>query len=398
VTRNRKPPAPADQPRPSPELTKLRGTLGLNDEDWRTFLRHARRGFSDFERANFTTAPSFLRIHDIPAEWYEDIDAIGYIFLHAFHEGETSLAVTLARHFLQSLDPTPGYHPVPPGTGLAWLCLARSGVATPIEAASLIYFALDKPQDFFHGVSEDDLPALCRLILEGRGEIQAWDLHAVLAAVGAAQIHVRAPFRLFDRLMTADWLSTERKQEFCRGLAGSAADADRLGQRYRAVRAAFQAHGDNETPIPRTWLELFNEGAASRFPTLKRHAVFALVENIGEPLTDVIGEYFLKNHGGSTATEAVSEGILDLIGLHAEELGPEVVRKLIGKAIKRGLAPVRQAAYRIGAERFGLAFVRPALTDDARIVRDWAARLLKTKKLQPARKTTSKRRSGSSPL
>ena len=52
---------------------------------------------------------------------------------------------------------------------------------------------------------------------------------------------------------------------------------------------------------------------------------------------------------------------------------------------------MRQAAYRIGAEQFGLAFVRPALKDDAGIVRDWAARLLKTKRLQPARKTTSKR-------
>jgi hypothetical protein len=116
-----------------------------------------------------------------------------------------------------------------------------------------------------------------------------------------------------------------------------------------------------------------------------------LVENLGEPLLDVVDEFFLKDYGGAAAIEAVSEGVLDLIGLRAGELGPEVVRRLIRKAIKRGLAPVRQAAYRIGAEQFGLAFVRPALQDAAGMVRQWAAKLLATKKLQPARKIRSRK-------
>jgi hypothetical protein len=226
-------------------------------------------------------------------------------------------------------------------------------------------------------------------------------LHAVLAAVGAAKIHVRVPFRLFDELMAADWLTLEVKREFCRGLLGSEPEAGRLRQRYAAVRAAFHACGDDDTPIPRAWLELYNQGVASRFPTFKRHAVYALVENLDEPLKDVINEFFLKKFRTQVSTmsvsEDVSEGVLDLIGLHSDELGPEVVRKLIGKAVKGGPAVVRQAAYRIGAEQFGLSFVRPALKDDAGIVRNWAARLLKTKRLQPARKTASKRRARSSP-
>jgi hypothetical protein len=95
--------------------------------------------------------------------------------------------------------------------------------------------------------------------------------------------------------------------------------------------------------------------------------------------------------------DGVSGGVLDLIVLHAEELGPDAVRRLINKAIKHGPAPVRQAAYRIGAEQFGLAFAHPALKDDARLVLDWAAKLMSTKKIHPARKTRSKRRSPSSP-
>ncbi len=401
--RTRKTTKNIDQLRSNQPLMKLRSALGLNDEDWRTFSRHALDGFSDFEEDSFTTGPSLLRLKDVPAEWFEDLDAIGHIFLRVFKEGNASLAVRVARHFIQSLDPAPGYHPVPPGTGLAWLSLARSGVVPPIELAALIYSALDGPQEFFHGASEDDLPAICRLILEGRGPVQAWDLHAVLAAVGAARIHVRAPFRLFDMLMAADWLTLEVKREFCRGLLGSEPEAGRLRQRYQAVRAAFQARGDNDdTPIPRAWLELYNQGVASRFPTLKRHAVHALVENLGDPLQEVINEFFLKKFRTQVSTmsvsEDVSEGVLDLIGLHADKLGPDVVRKLIGKAVRGGPAVVRQAAYRIGAEQFGLTFVRPALKDDAGIVRDWAARLLKTKRLQPARKATSKRRARSSPV
>jgi len=122
-----------------------------------------------------------------------------------------------------------------------------------------------------------------------------------------------------------------------------------------------------------------------------------LVENIGEPLQDVIDQFFLRSYRDSQSTEAVSEGVLDLIGLHADDLGPDAVRRLIKKAVKGGLAPVRQAAYRIGAEQFGLDFARPALKDDARLVRDWAARLMATKKLQPARKTRAKRQTPSSP-
>jgi hypothetical protein len=170
-----------------------------------------------------------------------------------------------------------------------------------------------------------------------------------------------------------------------------------MEEHHHALQKTFRRDGSGAARIPRVWRELLNLGAGWNMPAMKRHAVYALVENVGEPLHEVVEEFYLKEYRDQTSTQAVSEGVLDLIGLHAANLGPEVVRKLIGKAIKRGLAAVRQAAYRIGAEQFGLDFVRPALKDDAGMVRKWAAKLLETKKLQPARKTTSKRRSDSTP-
>jgi hypothetical protein len=394
----KKPPARRDQPRRSVALDKLREALGLDDEDWQSYLWHARRGFSDFERANVGDSGSVLRLRDVPASWFENRDAMGYVALRVFQEGADALGIPVAQHLLKICDPGPVYHSTIPGIGPAWLLLARAGLAPPIETARLIHLALDVPTDFFHGVAEDDLPALCRLIMEGRGSIEAWDLHAVMAAAQEARIHVRAPFRLFENLMAVDWISPEAKREFCRGLLECRAETQRLEERCKDVITTFETNFERVTHVPRVWRELGYFGVGSKLPTLSRHAVYALVENIGEPLPEVIDEFFLRSYRDPAHTSAVAEGIMDLVALHAQELGPDAVRKLINKAIKHGLAPVRQAAYRIGAAQFGLEFARPALKDDTRLVRDWAAKLLATKKLQPARKTRSKGRSRSAPV
>jgi len=399
MARLNKPPVRKDQPRPSEPLFKLRAALRLDDEAWQSYLWHARRGLSDFEQANFTRPNTVLRLREVPASWFESPDAVGYIALRVFQEGAAALGIPVAQHLLTICDAEGAHCSLPPGIGPAWLHLSSAGLAPPIEPARLAHLAMDVPMDFFRGVAEDDLPALCRLIMEVRGTIEAWDLHAVLAAVDTARIHVRAPFRLFENVMAADWITVEVKQEFCRGLLECRHEAQRLEDRYKAVRQSLQTAIEHEQgrPIPRTVRELSDMGVGWKLPTLKRHAVYALVENIGEPLRAVIDEFFLRSYRSQDSAEAVSEGVLDLIGRHAEDLGPDAVQKMITKAIKHGLAPVRQAAYRIGAQQFGVDFARPALRDDARLVRDWAAKLLATKRLQPARKIASKGRSSPSP-
>jgi hypothetical protein len=191
--------------------------------------------------------------------------------------------------------------------------------------------------------------------------------------------------------MAAEWLTAELKREFCRATLECSPEIERLQQRFKTVHPQLAIV--QEIPkIPAAWRELCGWGIGTRLPTLKRHAVFALVENAGEPLPEVIDEFFLRQYRDQESTESVSEGVLDLIALYAEDLGADVVRKRVGKAIKCGHAPVRQAAYRLGAEQFGLDFVRPALKDDARRVRDWATKLLATKDLRPARKAARNKR------
>ena len=131
-------------------------------------------------------------------------------------------------------------------------------------------------------------------------------------------------------------------------------------------------------------------------PGLQRHAVRALAEDVGEPLRDVLAEFFLRPDRDPQSADAVTQGALDLIRQHAEELGPDDARPLLRQAVKRGAAVVRQAAYRVGAERFGPDFARPALRDHARAVRDWAEKLLKRDPGKPGRKAVSRRRASPS--
>jgi hypothetical protein len=388
--------ARADQPRPSKVLRALREALGLDGEDWQAYLWHARHGFADYEQANWMAPKSTLRLRDVPAEWFEDPEALGYVAVRVFTEGEADLVTPVARHFLRVCVPEPGSFHGPPGIGLAWLHLARQGLDPAVAPARLIHLALHMPKDFFHAVAEDDLLPLGRLILEGRGAIEAWDLHALLAAVDRARISVRAPFRLFHDLMAEDWIVREVKREFCRGLLACPPEAQRLKQRAEALHASIHADPERVLQYPMMWLELIRLDLRRWLPGLQRHAVRALVEDIGEPLRDVLAEFFLRPDRDPQGADAVTQGALDLVRHHAEELGPDDVRSLLRKAIKRGSAIVRQAAYRVGAERFGSVFARPALRDNARMVRDWANKLLMRDTVKPGRKANLRRRSSPS--
>ena len=128
-------------------------------------------------------------------------------------------------------------------------------------------------------------------------------------------------------------------------------------------------------------------------PGLQRHAARTLVEDVGEPIRDVLTEFFLRPDRDPQSADAVTQGVLDLVRDHAEELGRDEVRSLLRKAIKAGSAVVRQAAYRVGAERFGPDFARPALQDNARMVRDWAGKLLARDADRSGRKAAPGRRS-----
>lgn len=395
MARPKSPAANADRPRPSRELRALRKGLDLDEGDWHAFLWHARNGFADLEKAEGMGDEQALRLDEAPAEWFRDEVALGYVTVRVLREGKASLAAPVARYFLRLCDFGPRPFLLPPGIGLAWVRLDTLGLVAPVDPARLAYLALDVPRDFFRGVSEDELLRLSRLILESRGPIDAWDMHALIAAVDRARIHVRAPFRLFHALMGTDWITSGVKREFCRGLLACDPEARRLREHAKALRESIHDDPEAVARIPLIWLELHEAGVFLLAPGLQRHAVQALVEDLGEPLPDVISGFFLRKYHDPRSTEFVAQGVLDLIRHHAGELGSDAVRQFLRRAIKDGPAVARQAAYRIGAEQFGRDFVRPALKDPARMVRDWAGKLLAQDGGASGRKTGPRRRPSS---
>jgi hypothetical protein len=360
----------------SQAVRDLKKALGVVESDWQDYLSLALVGFADFERDRWINPKPALRIGDVPPEWFRDSRALGFVTIRVLKEGAECLAVPVAWHFLTICDPGADRVIGPPGIGLAWLTLARRGLDPPMEPRRLAHLAMDIPENFFQATPEADLPDLCRLILESQPLIEAWDIHALFMAVDRARIHDRAPFRLFDALLKADWIPRDVKQEFCRGLLACQAQEERLQKQRETLRACFEVDDDQFFQMPRMYRELGDLDLRGRWPGLQRHAVRALVEEIGEPAPDVIREFLLRRDSDTPSSDAVSSGALDLIKLHAEELGPDTVRILLRKVIKGGSASLRQAAYRLGADQFRPAFARPALNDKARVVRDWASKYL----------------------
>ncbi len=276
----------------SPALRAIQKTIGLTEADWRELRTYLRGGLEDFQEENFYGPPIPLGSEDLPEEWYR-APKLGYVALRVIKEGKPSLATAFTRYFLTICDPGPGEPHGPPGVGLAWLYLSRQGIAPPIEPGRLAELALFMPQGFFRDVGLDDLLPLSRLVLENRHPLEAWDLHALIAVVAEARLHARAPFVLFDQLMSGDWIATDVKREFCRGVLFSIAEFERLRQKGAAFQAAFRSF-ETMSSYPSVYLDLMRGGVGAWHPGLLRHAVRALVESLGEPIEDVVSEFFLS--------------------------------------------------------------------------------------------------------
>ena len=136
MDRTKKSPVRADQPRPSEALSVLREKLALNDDEWRVFLRYAREGFADCDKASHFEPDIALRLEDVPDQWWEEPQPLGFVFLRVIRRGTAELAAKFAWYFLQMYDAELDFYLIPPGTGLAWLHLSRAGVAPPEEPAA----------------------------------------------------------------------------------------------------------------------------------------------------------------------------------------------------------------------------------------------------------------------
>ena len=210
-----------------------------------------------------------------------------------------------------------------------------------------------------------------------------------MVAIASARRHDRSIFHVFKDIMSSDSIARETKKAMCRGVLECPDEVRRMAERVAELRSDSRAKGSNV--VPSTYLAIESPVFYKFHGSLKRHAVVALVENGGEPLREVIDEYFLKSHGDSLSAIAMTEGAVDLIRAHGDDLDQDKVKRLLSRAIKLGLGPVRLAAYARVPSDSAWIMLEPALKDSARMVRDWAGKYLSANK--PRRHTRSQSKS-----
>lgn len=158
-----------DKPRDSRPLRELKEDLALDEPDWDEFLRHALDGFTDYENTYGPEPDTSLRLSEVPAEWFEEVEPLAYVTLRVLKDARPEIAAPVAYFFVQVALPEPDELQAPPALGASWLFLARQDIESPVETRSLAHLALQCPEDFFRGVEDDGVVPLCRLILEASG-------------------------------------------------------------------------------------------------------------------------------------------------------------------------------------------------------------------------------------
>ena len=103
MNRAKRTPARLDQPRPSEPLTRMRENLDLEDKEWNVFLRLARAGFVDYEKANSIDPDLGLRLQDVPDSWWEEPEPLGYVFRRVAQRADAELGAGRQR-FRSSAD------------------------------------------------------------------------------------------------------------------------------------------------------------------------------------------------------------------------------------------------------------------------------------------------------
>ena len=104
---------------------------------------------------------------------------------------------------------------------------------------------------------------------------------------------------------------------------------------------------------------------------LKRAALAALPQLGDDPLA--VCEKYL----GSTRTyyaDVVNGGVADILRAHHTQVAPDRARALIERALKVGQVGTRKAFYQLGADLFGDEYLVRAASDNAKSIREWAAR------------------------
>ena len=199
---------------------------------------------------------------------------------------------------------------------------------------------------------------LCRTLLDQNNQVQPpsrW--RAVKALLHGDEQGFRVAFADMTEAEQAEWATASAKSG---AEAGPEPETDvPVGPPDLSIRLIRTLMAESFYLVP---------------PYLKRAALAAL-DQIGEdPLA--LCQAYLHDYHFDTETNAINQGIADIIRAHRESLPEATLRELIERALAIGKVTTRKAFYVLGAECVGPEYYARAAQDNATSIRDWAAQQL----------------------
>ncbi len=166
---------------------------------------------------------------------------------------------------------------------------------------------------------------------------------------------------MFERALETPALTQKQKQTLCAWLIHGREDIRQEGMR--------QLLSDE----PRPFMSLTGASFGLVPDYLKRRAIFALAQVEGDP-AGVARRYL----GQGERYDAVpfDKAVGDIIEAYHEEMPPAEVREMVEQGVQAGKFEIRLRFYRLGLELYGPDFLRPALEDRSKKVREWAEKAL----------------------
>jgi len=143
-----------------------------------------------------------------------------------------------------------------------------------------------------------------------------------------------------------------------------------------ALLSESASEGDDTPPLSFTMLRRMLVGPMGIAPVTpgayKREALFSLAGLGEDPLA--LCQKYLDSGRGEYYADAVNLGALDVLSAYSAQIPEAEGRALVERALKAGAVPTRRAAYQLGAELWGDAYLTRAAADSAKVIRDWAAK------------------------
>jgi hypothetical protein len=256
---------------------------------------------------------------------------------------------------------------VPYGLLVVISYLASNGHLRGQQLASALR-NLTAEQRIFVDSTQEDVHALVDSLLTDRSLSQEERLDLLYFLLIRCQYAFARGKEILERTLDSPALTQDQKQTLCTQLIEGREDP-----RQKSIKLLEALSGANR-PAGFKGLTTAMVGLVPDY--LKRHAIVGLAQLADDPAA-VARRYF----GTGERYDAVpfDEAVADIIDEFHADMDASEVREMVEEGTQASKLQIRKRFYRLGLKLYGPAFIRPALDDRSKKVRNWASKQLSEK-------------------